>query len=143
MRPADSEMVSSVLSFLESIYNSMAETLPDVRDTLQDVFPDCSDSDPYLAAMDFDGPVEKPPKGKKMRRGVQVAPGRTVQEGCELRFLPPGTMKEFWVQYCQGCPTTARKASFPTFWRLWASHYSFMRFRTTSSHAQCALRVLR
>ena len=30
-----------------------------------------------------------------------------------------------------------KAVSFPTFWRVWASHYTFMRFRAGSSHAQC------
>ncbi|CAK9061755.1 unnamed protein product [Durusdinium trenchii] len=46
-------------------------------------------------------------------------------------------MKEYWIQYKRQSQAE-HKASFPTFWRVWSSHYSFMRFRSTSSHAQCS-----
>ena len=59
---------------------------------------------------------EKVSKAKKRRRGVQVCPGRTVAEGCEERWLPNGTMKEYWVQFCTQNPSA--KVSFPTFWRV-------------------------
>ncbi|CAK9045245.1 unnamed protein product, partial [Durusdinium trenchii] len=36
-----------------------------------------------------------------MRRGVMIAEGRTVQDGCQEKWLPCGTMKEYWVQYKQ------------------------------------------
>ena len=120
-----------VLSFLESVYTSIAETLPDVRDVLSGAKPD--EDDPYCQAFDDQSSVPK----KRMRRGVMIAEGRTVQDGCQEKWLPCGTMKEYWVQYKQQSSDNA--ASFPTFWRAWASHYSFMRFRGASSHAQCIL----
>ena len=90
------------MSFLETIYTSVAENLPDVRDETYDGEPDHETSvdDPYslhigLYQQDSEKVAkEKVPKAKKRRRGVQVCPGRTVAEGCEERWLPNGTMKE-------------------------------------------------
>ena len=116
--------VSEVMSFLETIYTSVAENLPDVRDETYDGEPDHETSvdDPYslhigLYQQDSEKVAkEKVPKAKKRRRGVQVCPGRTVAEGCEERWLPNGTMKEYWVQFCTQNPSA--KVSFPTFWRV-------------------------
>lgn len=129
--------IPGVLSFLEMIYSSVAENLPDVRDSSYDVEHDpyCDFSD--LAVVPDDARKNSGPKSKAKRqnRAVPVAPDRTIQSGCEPRWLPPGSMKDYWVQYKQ--ETAKPWASFPTFWRVWASHYSFMRFRAGSSHAQC------
>ena len=112
------------MSFLETIYTSVAETLPDVRDETYDGETDHETSvdDPYSLHIGLyqdeaqKVAKEKVPKAKKHHRGVQVCPGRTVAEGCEERWLPNGTMKEYWVQFCTQNPSA--KVSFPTFWRV-------------------------
>lgn len=141
------DLLAGILSFLEQIYCSVAENLPDVRDSGHD-----DGADPYAlhaeqsaiqmdesrsssAQSKFKAVVKS--KVKKKQRGVQVHPQRTVAAGCEERWLPPGHMKDYWVQYRGQVPQGETVASFPTFWRVWAAHYSFMKFRTTSSHAQC------
>lgn len=115
-----SELFSGVFSFLEQIYNSIAESLPDVRDCTYD-----SPLDPYAIMVDTESSQRDPsqqstqePKStsKRHRRGVAVDPLRTVQAGCEVRWLPPGAIKDYWVQYKQQAPGQA--ASFPTFWRV-------------------------
>ncbi len=108
-----------LISFLEQIYGSVAENLPDVRDgTYDDVL------DPYAEAAESSGlRPDEPAKGKpckthtkKHRRQVPVCEMRTVQAGCETRWLPPGTMKDYWVQYKQ--QVQGPVASFPSFWRV-------------------------
>ena len=111
--------VPGVISFLESVYNSIAENLPDVRDGPCDLDAD-GGLDPYAAddvfklAMTLE-PADEKVKVKKHKRGVQVHPDRTVAAGCEIRWLPPGCVKDYWVQYKQTAGDSA--ASFPTFWR--------------------------
>lgn len=119
----DSKLFNEIFSFLEQIYNSVAENLPDVRDKTYD-----SEMDPYaVLAEEQQNHVEDCSKKVKMRPkeprtrtqknkgGVAVDPARTVQAGCEVRWLPPGTMKEYWMQYKQQADGPG--ASFPTFWR--------------------------
>lgn len=107
-----------VMSFLEQIYGSVAENLPDVRDgTYDDVL------DPYAEAAETSGlrPDESAKgnpsrtKTKQHRRQVPICPMRTVQAGCETRWLPPGTIKDYWIQYKQ--QVQGPVASFPSFWR--------------------------
>ncbi|CAK9008254.1 FO synthase subunit 1 [Durusdinium trenchii] len=106
-----SELFSGVFSFLEQIYNSIAESLPDVRDCTYD-----SPLDPYAIMVDTESSQRDPsqqstqePKStsKRHRRGVAVDPLRTVQAGCEVRWLPPGAIKDYWVQYKQQAPGQA------------------------------------
>ena len=108
---------AGVLSFLESIYTSIAENLPDVRDETWDADAE-GVMDPYAGDGAFDiamAPEQKKNNVKKHRRGVEVCPYRTAAAGCEPRWLPPGSMKDYWVQYKHG--VTGRAASFATFWR--------------------------
>lgn len=120
----NSQKVTDVVSFLQSVYDSIAETLPDVRDaTLDDddtspsVPSELKDGDPYLLAMSSQTiePEDKSKRKKRNHRGVQINPARTSAD-FEDRYLPPGTMKEYWVQYCQRM-TGCEKVAFPTFWR--------------------------
>ncbi|CAK9052510.1 unnamed protein product [Durusdinium trenchii] len=46
LNPENEELKSGVLSFLESIYSSVAETLPDVGDTITDILPEAEEPDP-------------------------------------------------------------------------------------------------
>eukprot|EP00435_Cladocopium_sp_Y103_P059081 s1635_g21.t1 len=112
------ECVSEVLSFLESIYCSVAENLPDVRDATWDEGPP---EDPYGMSTGLEPAkvpiVEKQVKVKKHQRAVKVCPGRSVADGMEERFLPAGTMKEYWIQY-KNQSQSEQQAAFPTFWRV-------------------------
>ena len=91
------QVISDVISFLEQIYMSVAENLPDVRDdTLDDqrATPDSKALSLDLYGTEGDDSA-KGTKTKKYQRGVPICPGR----GCEERFLPAGTMKGYWIQY--------------------------------------------
>ena len=125
---SNSKLFAGIFSFLEQIYASVAETLPDVRDNTYE-----NEVDPY--ALEVETVVEQKDVGesdsqrkmrlaspktkvKKFRRGVAVDPSRTVQAGCEVRWLPPGNMKDYWTQYKQQVGDKSTGASFPTFWRV-------------------------
>ena len=114
-------ILAGVLSFLEGVYNSVAETLPDVRDGPCDEDAD-DPMDPYAGGDSLLELVLKKSAGngkvKLHKRGVEVCPTRTTASGCEIRFLPPGTVKDYWVQYKQVQESDGNVASFPTFWRV-------------------------
>ena len=55
-----------------------------------------------------------------------------IADGMEERYLPAGTMKEYWIQY-RHQSQSEQQASFPTFWRVPFNELTFMsgfRFRT-------------
>lgn len=116
------EVVAGCMSFLENVYQSIAENLPDVRDESWDGI--LSDEGPSID-LSFAGDASKEPpktsehkpKQKKHHRGVEVCAGRSVADGCEEKFLPDGTFKEYWIQY-KSQSSSARVASFTTFWRV-------------------------
>ena len=115
-----------VVTFLQRIYESVAETMPDCRDTRDDTQPDEDDlalvrrnvlydlaDDSYRREMNRQmqpdltaaGPVVEAagraatpstPKKKATKRSVQPLVERTKQEE---RFLPPGRMMQWWLQY--------------------------------------------
>ena len=137
-----SECRTDVVSFLAGIYESVAETLPDVKDsTFDDVKPeDIPPSglvDPYALELnkqleldvrvletDPDTPQALPlPREaksmpRKKRRSIHMnldrsGSGEMVREE---KFLPPGSMKEYFMQY-QAISQLEKPASFATFWR--------------------------
>ena len=127
------ECVSKVISFLETIYSSVAENLPDVRDDTWDEGPP---EDPHGMSIGLEPGkvpiVERQAKVKKHQRAVKVCLGRSVADGMEERYLPAGTMKEYWIQY-RHQSQSEQQASFPTFWRGPFNELTFMsgfRFRT-------------
>ena len=113
---SSSELRADVTGFLHHIYASIAENLPDVRDgTIDD--DDDEDlgkavvelkSDPYHSEVSK-GKVVKP---RKFFRSVPIRDG-----SLEPRYLPPGTMKDYWTQYVRQS-TLSAPASFPVFWRV-------------------------
>lgn len=130
-----SEERASVVSFLQQICSSVAETLPDYRDETYDVDTtlftmsgDKHENDPYFDQLEkgeipVSGPHErkkdqvgkqKKKKTRKMKRTVKMNLSRNVLY--EDRWLPPGQMKDYWEQY-RHSQAGARCASFTTFWR--------------------------
>ena len=94
---------ADVYSYLESLYNSVAETLPDARDEPLEA----ADVDPYAAQLLR---PEKDGKKNQKYRSVDVSASSAEKE---KRCLPPGTMKEVYDQYVL---QTADAVSFKTFW---------------------------
>ena len=121
------EVRADVVSFLANLYNSCAETLPDVKDdplsaeeevSLQQATTD-PEVDPYAKAMEdvisgkkvLPGP---PGKKRKKKKGVEINPARADME---KKWLPPGCMRDHWEQY-RLQSELPKPASFPTFWRV-------------------------
>lgn len=117
---------AQVVSFLEGLYNSVAETLPDVKDDTQDISfehhagDDACDA--YAEALNNGlETVTAPTKGnKRMRKkikSVQITEGRRPREsGEEIRWLPPGSIKEYWEQLRAN--DSEKNISFSYFWRV-------------------------
>ena len=130
-RSRTAELHADVFEFLHSVYCSIAETLPDVRDGAMDEMDidgkiELSEADSYTDAVGSTmiqtghggsaGSAKGKAKPRKMR-SIFIRQGRTPHDGVEERFLPPGTMKEYWVQYTQKTQLSS-PASFPVFWRV-------------------------
>jgi len=137
-----SQCRTDVFSFLSGIYESVAETLPDVRDsTFEDVKPeDIPPSglvDPYalelnkqlqldVTALETDPdtpqalplPREAKSMPRKKRRSIAMNLDRSGsgEMAREEKFLPPGCMKEYYMQY-RAISQLEKPASFATFWR--------------------------
>lgn len=68
-------------------------------------------------------------------RSVRINPARLSEEE---RFLPPGTMRDIWEQMV-ALEKGMKPVSFAQFWRVWKAEYPHLKFRSTSSHAICAV----
>ena len=139
----ESTATSACVSFLEGIYQSTAETLPDIKD--QSIITSLVDStelletdDAYRASLTLkDGPpnittkqvintkfVKK--KGpRKYKSGLFVRRDRAEHQ--EIRYLPPGRMKDYYDMMLAGYPEGEKPASFATFYReLGLVKYTFL-----------------
>ena len=150
---------AKVVTFLEQVYQSQAETLPDLEDD-----PDAADMtvkrfqlnigqeeislDPYSEEAGLTGQDQgqdqdqkplgvKEPKTRKVRkhcRSLTINPARLNEE---VRYLPPGTMLDVYHQMKASDPDCT--VSFAQFWRVWRQEYSHMKFRARSTHAICSV----
>ena len=124
-----SQVRSDICSFLELIYESVAETLPDFRDELGgSTGVSINLEDPYAVELESNTKkrsaeelletVDLRPKAKprKHKGQVQINLSRTSST-IEERWLPPGSMKEYHEQY-QMHSALEKPGSFPTFWRV-------------------------
>ena len=121
---------SDILSFLQGLYDSVAETLPDIRDDTEpddgsvQVFlqAESADQDEYASALNAAQPnhelesevkpMTKQSKPRKKKKSVVIQ--RTHQE---VRYLPPGTLKEYWHQMNMMREPPLKKIAFSYFWR--------------------------
>jgi hypothetical protein len=145
-----------VVTFLRGIYESVAETLPDVRDEGFDDVDAATDKvlqlpqadlDPYAQAIaDPQIRLRLKPKSKGVRAqrlGLQVNVHRHPENGYEKRWLPPGHIREYYEQFLateagsDGGQT--KSVAFSSFWRIWYQEFgSILQFRPVSNHAMCA-----
>ena len=88
-----------VASFLQQVYESVAETLPDVRDDTFDSpalvveVPELADS--YASALHKDDDRPSVKKEKRRKLGIEVNVSRN---NLEIRYLPPGHVRDYWEQ---------------------------------------------
>ena len=121
---------SDILSFLQGLYESVAETLPDIRDDAEpddasvQVFlhAESAEQDEYASALNGAQPnhelesqakpLSKQSKPRKKKKSVVIQ--RSHQE---IRYLPPGTLKEYWHQLNMMREPPLKKIAFSYFWR--------------------------
>ena len=140
---------SAVISFLQGIYDSVAETLPDARDDVDPcigttiTLPEMEDQYAKFGQISEKLDAEKKAletqpglKPRKRKKSVCLDVDRTDREE---RFLPPGHMVDYFKQFKLACPE--EKVSFSCFWRTWYSSFNHMKFRSHSSHSVCSVCV--
>ena len=133
---------AKVASFLESLYHSTAETLPDVRedgvvltthegeDLTCDAYAESVGACPLGARPGASS--SKRPRKRKMN--LEVHPERSAEHmDREVRFLPPGCMRDHWEAMA-----AIERVSFKVFWKTWVTEFPFLKFRATSNHSQCS-----
>lgn len=125
---------ATVMSFLHSLYESCAGTLPDVRDDpsmQKSGFNTWEEEDAYaqVLSQDISSGV------RKRKKSLNVNTDRLKQ--FEVRFLPPGAMKDHYEAL--KAVTDLETVSFKTFWTVWNEQFPFLRFRPYSNHAQCSV----
>ena len=131
---------ASIVSYLQSLYDSVAETLPDIRDdpgveTSLDTGA-LKDVDSYSAELTENKGAVVKMKTRKRKMSLKLHPERHPDvSGAEVRYLPPGVMRDYWETMQS---SGHGNASFKTFWEVWHVEFPHLRFRPTSSHAQCS-----
>lgn len=117
----DSSVRGDICSFLEYLYEGVAETLPDFRDELGAASTvEVSVDDPYATQLNRPAEAvlsEMVPKQKKPRKNKRQVVINQSRTGIEERWLPPGTMKEYYDQYVLQS-SLSKPGSFPSFWRV-------------------------
>lgn len=139
-----------VVSFLESLYESVAETLPDVKD--DGIVTELKESplnqgDGYAEKLTVHGASSEPirmmttathrklPRKRKMTLDLHTE-RHPDNSGLETRWLPPSTMKEHFetMRNVDG----REKVSFSVFWRTWHVEFPHLKIRAATTHSQCA-----
>ena len=122
---------AAITEYLSQIYDSVAETLPDVRENgfqttlvenmppeLQDTYAEALNSATALEPTGYGKVTRK--RGRKAKRKlltVAVNQDRLPENGGpEVRWLPPGGMKDYFDQFRVNKPESG--GSFVLFWRV-------------------------
>ena len=128
-----SSVKSEIISHLQMLYESVAETLPDVRDDSFEpedaitVAQEGTDElqDGYAAAISEEADSIKPGKGKKkphrMKKSVAL-----LRTSTNVRYLLPGCMKDHFEQMNASRDGSLPPISFAYFWKvpgLCVTHY--------------------
>ena len=143
---------SKVTSYLETLYMSVAETLPDIKDDgIETVLtPDVAKEPPdaYVEALTAAGSSQIPasactsskPSNQKQRKrkfGLDLHVERQpANSGQPVKHLPPGCMRDYFDQF-RALDEVDNCISFKTFWKCWKVEFPHLRFRPVSSHSQC------
>ncbi len=114
----EARVLPEVMSFLEDLYETEAEYLPEELESV-------------------DAPWEEHRSGDGLDLPAEGLGCRAPSAGRELRRLPPGSVKEVWRQFCQAYP--AVPCTYQWFRQIWKVEWAHcLKFRTIGQHAQCA-----
>ena len=126
VRSRSAHVLSWITSFLEELYESEAETLPD---GLNDV--DCEWWEDVLGETSFYDP------GQAACLPSGAPGGRNASLAVEIRWLPHGCIYEHWQTY--NALFSDARSSFRYFWATWQASWSHkLKFRGQSQHAVCS-----
>ena len=139
-----------VTSYLQSIYESVAETLPDVKDdgiVTSLAAGTVGEADTYAKALSAPGSgahqkrgLVFPKRGRKYKFSLKLHEERHPNvSGLEVRFLPPGVMRDYWE--AMRAFDERELVSFKCFWATWLKEFPHLKFRPTTSHSQCSIRL--
>ena len=118
--PSERSVESDIVSYLQSIYASVAETLPDIKDNTKEdddvkinvlTEPFSEQQDDYAAAVASQIMPTKSQKPRKFKRSVRI-----LRADAEVRYLPPGHMRDYWLQM-NAARDGLNPVSFSQFWR--------------------------
>jgi hypothetical protein len=124
-----SPQCGEIHSYLQSLYESVVETMP--HDDLK------AEDDRSLPAVgdEYNGLEPALPAISDV---PSVSATFSDRSNADLRFLPPGSIYEQWRQYTEA----VQKVGFKLFWRVWVQHYSkLLAFRPHMMHSVCAVCV--
>lgn len=128
------ESTAECITFLEHMYQSIAETLPDVSDhSLSTSLADSTEllgmDDAYRQTLSLSGvkPQNKKRKGpRRFKHGLKVNRDRSHVQ--EVRFLPPGRVKDHYESFLAQFSESAKPPSFATFYRASLQQQEFVMF---------------
>lgn len=142
-----------ITSYLETVYESVAETLPDVKDdgveTTLELDGDHNPVDAYAIALTKDGCVTLPArpaksakktiqKQRKRKGSLELHVERLPEHSnLQVKFLPPGCMKDYYDQF-RALDEVGHRVSFSTFFKVWKVEFGHLKFRPETSHSQCS-----
>ena len=137
-----------VTSYLQSVYESVAETLPDIRDdgVVTSLHSGTvGEADNYAKDLSVDGSnheeaaaVPAARRGRKYKFSLKLHQERhPTVSGLEVRFLPPGVMRDYWET--MKAADEREHVSFKCFWATWHCEFPHLKFRPNTSHSQCSV----
>ena len=130
-----------ITSFLQSLYDSTAETLPDVKDDgVETTFSQGVEGLDSYAVVNLDGSSGSTENGKNGR-----SESSNLACLCTLKDSRSRVGKKCDTYRQGSCETTGLRCKalilqlvLPLFWRTWKIEFPHLRFRAVSSHAQCS-----
>jgi hypothetical protein len=119
---------SEVFSYIKTLYDSVAETLPETLLTDESV---SSKSGKGVADTDDYDTIELQ---------SSEPPAQLPMFGALEKFLPPGNITQEWKQFCAVHPGLS--CSWWTFWSTWRTHFGLvLHFRHKFQHTVCSVCV--
>jgi hypothetical protein len=119
-RCSPTPMRGDVWSYIRTLYESVAETLPEDTDE------EFSRDDPVL---DDDCDCDDTPVVTSQQQADDL------QGPSDVRKMPPGSIYEQWRQFKE----VGFAGSYRLFWDVWTHDFPFLGFRGKRSHAQCSV----
>jgi hypothetical protein len=120
---------SEVFSYIKTLYDSVAETLPETL--LSDESVSSKSGQGVADADDYDTIELQQPSAPDVQLPMF---------GAASKFLPPGSITQEWKQFCAVHP--GNSCSWWTFWSTWRTYFGLvLHFRGNFQHTVCSVCV--